>query len=124
VLTWDAKASRLVLLEEGPDSERFARTTVTLSEDTNAVALLPSRVPSTHMFVFDEARQLGGSHVQYALSAIAPGTLLGAPGQRYRKATLLSGDEPIEGFAALEAHGALYVLALQGSLKLLRVALN
>jgi hypothetical protein len=75
------------------------------------------------MFLFDEERQLGGIRAQYQLSVIAPGTLLGAIGARYRKAALLSGTEPIETFAAVEAQDALYVLVLQGGLKLLRVGL-
>lgn len=124
VLTWDAPTRRLSLLEQIPDADRVSRTTVSLSEGTGKVALLPSPIRSTYMFLFDEERQLGGIRAHYQLSVIAPGTLLGALGARYRKGTLLSGSEPVEGFAAVESQDALYVLALQGGLKLLRVALS
>ena len=123
VLTWDAPTRRLSLLEQKPDTEKVSRTTVTLSEGTGKVALLSSPVRSMYVFLFDEQRQTGGIRAQYQLSVIAPGTFLGAFGARYRKGTLLSGPEPVEGFAAVEAPDALYVLALQGGLKLLRVAL-
>ncbi len=123
VLTWDAQTRRLILLEQQSEVEKISRTTISLSEGTGTVALLPARTPSTSLFLFDEERQLGGIRVQHQLSIIAPGHLLGAIGARYRKATLLSGSEPIEGFAAVETQDALYVLALQGGLKLLRLRL-
>lgn len=123
VLTWDAQTRRLYLLEQRSDMEKASRTTISLSEGTGTVALLPSPVRSTYLFLFDEESQLGGIRTQHQLSIIAPGYLLGAIGTRYRKATLLSGTEPIEGFSALETQDALYVLALQGGLKLLRLGL-
>jgi hypothetical protein len=123
VLTWDAQTRRLSLLEQQSETEKVSRTTISLSEGTGTVALLPAPARSTYMFLFDEERQLGGIRAQHQISIIAPGYLLGGIGARYRKATLLSGPEPIEGFAAVEAHDALYVLALQGGLKLLRLRL-
>jgi hypothetical protein len=124
VLTWDAQTRRLSLLEQRSETEKISRSTITLSEGTGTVALLPAPGRSTYMFLFDEERQLGGVRAQHQLSIIAPGYLLGAIGARYRKATLLSGTEPIEGFAAVEVPDALYVLALQGGLKLLRLGLS
>ncbi|HYW82889.1 MAG TPA: hypothetical protein VFB30_06525 [Spirochaetia bacterium] len=123
VLTWDAQTRRLSLLEERSGAARISRSTITLSERTGTVALLTAPGRSTYMFLFDEERQLGGIRAQHQLSIIAPGYLLGAIGTRYRKAALLSGTEPIEGFAAVETQDALYVLALQGGLKLLRLGL-
>jgi hypothetical protein len=123
VLTWDSQTRRLSLLEERSPTERVSRSTITLSEGTGTVALLPAPGRSTYMFLFDEERQLGGIRTQHQLSIIAPGYLLGAIGARYRKASLLSGTEPIEGFAAVETQDALYVLALQGGLKLLRLGI-
>ena len=123
VLTWDAQTRRLFLLEQRSETEKISRSTITLSEGTGTVALLPAPGRSTYMFLFDEERQLGGMRVRHQLSIIAPGYLLGAIGARYRKATLLSGMEPIDGFAATETQDALYVLALQGGLKLLRLGL-
>jgi hypothetical protein len=123
VLTWDAHTRRLSLLEQRSEMAKISRTTISLSEGTGTVALLPAPARSTYMFLFDEERQLGGIRAQHQLSVIAPGYLLGAIGARYRKATLLSGTEPIEGFAAVETQDALYVLALQGGLKLLRLGL-
>jgi hypothetical protein len=123
VLTWDARTRRLVLLEQRSEMEKISRTTVSLSEGTGTVALLPAPARSTYMFLFDEERQLGGIRAQHQLSIIGPGYRLGAIGARYRKATLLSGMEPIEGFAAVETQDALYVLVLQGGLKLLRLEL-
>lgn len=124
VLTWDAQTRRLYLLEQQSDMAKVSRTTISLSEGTGTVALLPAPTRSTYMFLFDEERQLGGIWAQHQLSIIAPGYLLGAIGARYRKATLLSGTEPIEGFSAVETQDALYVLALQGGLKLLRFGLS
>jgi len=123
VLTWDAQTRRLFLLEQRSETEKISRSTITLSEGTGTVTLLPAPGRSTYMFLFDEERQPGGMRVRHQLSIIAPGYLLGAIGARYRKATLLSGMDPIDGFAAAETQDALYVLALQGGLKLLRLGL-
>jgi hypothetical protein len=124
VLTWDAQTRRLFLLEQKPDTDKVSRTTISLSEGTGTVVLLPAPARATSIFLFDEEKQTGGIRAQHQLSIIAPGYLLGAIGARYRKAILLSGAESIEGFAAVEAQDALYVLALQGGLKLLRLELG
>jgi hypothetical protein len=125
VLTWDASTRRLYLLEGEPGASRGSRTTVTLCDGTATVALLPVRERSRYLFLFDEERRRGGGgRVQHDLSLIAPAHVLGALGSRYRKTVLLSGDERIEGFAALEARNALYILANQGKLSLLRVGLG
>ena len=128
VLTWDPRAHRLFLLEEEPRSGEFRRTTVTLCDGTVTVVLLPADASpgSSRMgfrFLFDEARRLGGGKVKYYLSLLTADASRGIAARRYRKTVLLSGDEPIESFAAAEASDALYILALQGSLKLLRIGL-
>jgi hypothetical protein len=124
VLTWSAVDRRLSLIEQKAGSQDVARTTVTLCDGTETVALLPARQGNAYVILFDEARRLGGGRVAYELSLVAPASTLGALGQRYRKATLLSGEKPIQGFSAVEAQGALYVLALQDGLKLVRLGLN
>ena len=123
VLSWDGQTRRLLLFEERGGSSSFDRSTVTLSEDTGTVVLLPGRGPSRYMFLFDEARRQGAGKVTHDLSLIAPAGMLGRSGQRYLKAILMSGPRPIPGFAAVETADALYVLAVQGNLRLLRVAL-
>jgi hypothetical protein len=124
LVTWDAAARRLFLLEEqnGGKSD-FSRETVTLCDETTGVAVLPVSGRPAYLFLFDEARRSGTGGPQHALSLIAPGIGTGAIGSRYGKTTLLSGPESVQGFAAVQAQGALYVLALQGGLKLLRISL-
>jgi hypothetical protein len=124
VLTWDAGTRRLVLLEQDQPDAKPARTTVTLCDGTGTVAVLPARGHRAYLMLFDETRRLGAGRTVHELSLIAPGSSLGAPGSRYRKAVLLSGEQPIQGFAAIEAQGALYVLAQQGGLTLLRLGLS
>jgi hypothetical protein len=68
-------------------------------------------------------RSLGAGRVVSQVSLIAPGSLLGARGTRYRKAVFSSGDSRIDGFAAARTGDALYVLVSQGNLKLLRIPL-
>jgi hypothetical protein len=129
VLTWDPGKRRIFLLEEQAGSHVFLRTTVALSEGTNALSLVPSagrsslsrpdtmRRQSGFLFLFDEVKRRGGGKVSYRLCVLEPGV-------RYRKRVLLSGDTPIGGFATLPANDALYILALQGDLKLLRLSLS
>jgi hypothetical protein len=114
VLSWDAAARRLLLLEDQREGDAMTRTTVTLCDETAAVALLPSR--DGYLFLFDESRRGGGGGPRHALSLIA------RQGVRYRKTVLLSGPERIEGFAAVKVDDALYVIAVQGGVKLLRAA--
>jgi hypothetical protein len=121
LLTWDAAARRLYLLEQKKGASDFSRETVTLCDETGTVALLPVVGRTSYLFLFDEARRSGTGGPQHVLSLIAPG--LGALGSRYGKTTLIAGPENIEGFAAVQAPGSLYVLVLQGGLKLLRVGL-
>ena len=124
VLTWDTSTRRLFLLEGEPGASRLSRTTVTLCDATATVALLPARERSRYLFLFDEERRRGAGRVQHDLSLIAPAHVLGALGSRYRKTVLLSGDQRIEGFAAIEALNALYIVANNGKLTLLRVGLG
>jgi hypothetical protein len=113
VLTWDAAARRLLLLEEPRKGDAMTRTTVTLCDETTTVALLPVR--DGYLFLFDESRRGAVGGPQHVLSMIS------RQGMRYRKTVLLAGAERIEGFSAARAADGLYVLALQGGVKLLRV---
>jgi hypothetical protein len=97
---------------------------VTVCDGTDTVALLPGQSDSTFLIVFDEVRAVGGGRFVSQVSLIAPGSLLGARGSRYRKAVLWSGDARIDGFAAARTPDALYVLVSQGSVKLLRIPLT
>jgi hypothetical protein len=123
VLTWDSRARRLLLLEERPGTPDFLRTTVTLCDGTASVALLPPHRRPGFLFLFDEIRRSGAGLTEHQLSLLVPGPMLGGLGTRYDKAVILSGALPIEGFAAAETADALYVLALQGTLKLIRIGL-
>lgn len=121
VLTWDVRSRRLLLIEEKPGKEGFSRTTVTLCDGTTTVALLPPHKRAGFLFLFDEIRHSGAGSTEHVLSLLSPGGLLGGFGSRYEKSVILSGPQPIEGFSALETPDAIYVLALQGTLKLLRI---
>ncbi len=124
VISYSPKARRLFLHRESGPSKAFSTVTVTVCDGTSGVALLPGESDSTFLFLFDETRTLSAGRTAYQLSMIAPGSLLGARGTRYRKAALTEGDVRIDGFAAARTADALYVLVSQGSLKLLRVALS
>jgi hypothetical protein len=113
VLTWEEGSQRLLLLEEKPGGA-MERTTVTLCDETSTVAILPAR--SGYLFLYDEAQKGAVGGPRHALS------LLSRVGGRYRKTTLLSGAGPIEAFAAARTADALYVVVLQGGIKLVRVA--
>jgi hypothetical protein len=115
VLTWDPGARRLLLLEEKRGGEGMTRTTVTLCDETTCVALMPVR--DGYLFLFDETRRgdLGGP--QHVLS------LISRQGLRYRKTVLLSGA-PVEGFAAVMAKDAVYILAVQAGLKMIRAGVS
>jgi hypothetical protein len=116
VLSWDAEARRLILLEERQAGGAMSRTTVTLCDETTNVALLP--VHDGYLFLFDESRRGGVSGPQHTLS------LISRAGARYRKTVLLSGTHSIDGFSAVRAGEALYVIAVQGGVKLLRVDIS
>ncbi|HTP59986.1 MAG TPA: hypothetical protein VMM82_13775 [Spirochaetia bacterium] len=121
VLTWDARSRRLLLLEGRQGREDFSRTTVTLCDGTVTVALLPPHRRAGFLFLFDEVRHSGSGSTEYQLSLLSPGAVLGGLGSRYQKEAVLSGQLPIESFAALETTDAIYILALQGTLKLIRL---
>jgi hypothetical protein len=123
VLTWDAHGRRLLLLEETPGHPGFRRTTVTLCDGTGTVALLPPHRRPGFLFLFDEIRRSGAGLTGHQLSLLFPGPVLGGLVSRYEKSVVLSGPLPIESFTAIEAADALYVLALQGTLKLIRIDL-
>jgi hypothetical protein len=124
VLAWDAKARRLRLHQETDSAGAFSTATVTVCDGTGTVALLPGQSDSTFLMLFDEIRSLGAGRIVSQLSLIAPGSLIGARGSRYRKAVLASGEERVDGFAAARTSDALYVLVSQGDVKLLRVPLT
>jgi hypothetical protein len=126
VLCWDPDARRLRLLEEkGTEgSASISRETVTLSEQTSQVALLALPEDRGFLALYDEARNLGSGRLRFDVCLIAPGLSLGTGGARYRKAVLLSGDEPVQGLAAVSDGRALYVMVQQGSLRILRVPLS
>ena len=92
-------------------------------EDVVVLSADVSNSDYSFLFLFDETRTISAGRTVYQLSLVAPGSLLGAHGTRYRKAALASGDVRIDGFAAARTPDALYVLVSQGNLKLLRIAL-
>lgn len=124
VVSYSPRERRLFLHQESGGAQSFSSQTVTVCDGTSAVALLPGGTESTFLFLFDEARTVGAGRTDWQLSLVAPGSLLGVRGSRYRKAVLASGDLRIEGFAAARTADALYVLLSQGTLKLLRVPLS
>jgi len=124
VVSYDPKARRLYLHQESEPSKTFSTVTVTVCDGTSGVALLPGASDSSFLFLFDETRTVGAGRTAYQLSLIAPGSLLGARGGRYRKAALAAGDLRIDGFAAARTADALYVLLSQGNLRLLRIPLS
>ncbi len=124
VVSWDAKARRLVLHKQNASGGVFSSETVTVCDGTEEVALLPGQTDATFLVLFDQVLSLGAGKTSSQLSLIAPGPILGARGTRYRKAVLCSGDSNIGGFAAVRTSDALYVLVSQGDLKLLRIALT
>jgi hypothetical protein len=124
VVSWDAKARRLILHQESAPGGAFSSTVVTLCDGTGTVALLPGQTDANPMVLFDEIRPLGAGRTVSQVSLIASGSLLGTRGTRYRKAVLSSGGANIEGFAAARTPDALYVLLSQGELKLLRIPLT
>ena len=123
VLSWDSKARRLLLHQESARPGAFTTSTVTVCDGTGSVALLPGQSDSTFLIVFDEVRSVGAGRTVSQVSLIAPGSLLGARGTRYRKAVLSSGETGIDGLAAVRTADALYVLVSQGNVKLLRIPL-
>jgi hypothetical protein len=124
VVTWDARSRRIILHQEGAPGGSFTSATVTLSDGTRQLALLPGDSESTVMVVFDETHSVGAGRTEYQVSVIAPGSLLGSWGGRYRKAVLTSGEAPIDGLAAVRSADALYVLASQGDLALFRIPIT
>ena len=123
VVTWDPGRRRIILHQETGTEGRFSISTVTLCDGTKQVALLPGGSESSIAVVFDETHPAGAGRTDYQVSLIAPGSLLGGWGGRYRKAVVTSGESPIDGLAAVRTPGALYVLVSQGDLKLFRIPL-
>jgi hypothetical protein len=123
VLSWDPKQRRLLLLRERDAGGAFSTETVTVCDGTDAVALLPGRGDSSFLFLLDETRSLGGGRSVSQLSVIAPGSVLGTGGPRYRKGILAAGEAKIDGFAAARTADSLYVLLSQGDVRLLRIPL-
>ena len=123
VLSWDEAARRLILQEQKSPETAFTTTTVTLCDGTGSVAILPGSSASSYLILFDETRLSGGGATVSQLSLLAPGSLIGAGRTRYRKAVIASGESPILGFAATRVADALYVIVVQGALKLYRIAL-
>ena len=126
VLTWIPSTRRVELLTLGQDASVRSRTTVTISAGTNEVQALPfpgisqtDQEPRADrlLFLYDDARRLGGGRWHYEISLLAPAGW-GLAG-RYRRVVLLTGADPIESFSALEAGGRLYVLVKQDGVKLL-----
>jgi hypothetical protein len=124
VVTWDAKLRRLILHQENAPGGVFSSATVTVCDGTQTVALLRGQTDATFRVLFNEVRSLGAGRTVSEISLIAPGSLLGGRGTRYRKAIVCSGDSSIDGFAAVRTADALYVLVSQGDLKLLRIPLT
>jgi len=124
VVSWDAKLRRLILHQENAPGGGFSSATVTVCDGTETVALLRGQTDATLLVLFDEVRSLGAGRTVSEISLIAPGSLLGGRGTRYRKAIVCSGDSNIDGFAAVRTADALYVLVSQGDLKLLRIPLT
>ncbi|HUI72729.1 MAG TPA: hypothetical protein VL354_19560 [Spirochaetia bacterium] len=136
VLSWDPATRRLELVVQGPGESRLSQSLVTMSNGTSKVALLPQGESSGHstgsrpaatsdhlLFLYDEARLLGGGRVLYELCLLTPGSGWGPVARKYRKLILASGAEPIVDFSALETNGRLYVLVHQDGLKLLGLKL-
>ncbi len=124
VLSWDEATRRLLLQEQSTAGSPFSKTTVTLCDGTSSLALLPGDAGARYLMLFDETRISGDGVTASQLSLIAPGSLVGAGGARYRKSIIASGEKPIEGFAAARTSNALYVLLAQGGLKLYRISLR
>jgi hypothetical protein len=124
VVTWDSRTRRIILHEQASPGAGLSTATVTLCDGTRQLALLPGDSESTVLVVFDETHSIGAGKTAYQVSLIAPGSLLGGRGSRYRKAVVTSGETPIEGFAAARAADALYVLVSQRDLRLFRIPLS
>jgi hypothetical protein len=123
VVAWEPKVRTLVLHRETASGGVFSSSTVTLCDGTQTIALLPGQSDETFLVIFDEVRSLGAGKTVSQVSLIAPGSLLGAWGTRYRKTVLCSGNSCIDGFAAVRTADALYVLVSQGNLRLMRIPL-
>ena len=143
VLSWDPQSHRLSLFRGGPGAASLARTTVSLSENTTAVALVEDNQRersgiagsadrstteagegrSRLLFLYDEGRRMGGGRVLHELSLLTPVSGQGEGRGRYRRTVLAAGDQPVADFSALQVSDSLYVLVLQESLKLIRFRL-
>ncbi len=124
VVSYSARARRLLLHQEAAGASAFSSQTVTVCDGTTGVALLPGASDSSFLFVFDETRTLSAGRTSYQLSLIAPGYMVGALGARYRKAVLAEGARRIDAFAAARTADALYVLVSQGGVRILRIPLG
>ncbi len=124
VVTWNAAARRLLLHRQDVPGGIFSTQAVTVCDGTEDVAVLPGQTDATFLVLFDEVLSLGAGRTLSQVSLIAPGSILGARGSRYRKAIVCSGDSSINGFSAVRTADALYVLVSQGDLRLIRVPLT
>ncbi|HVO40127.1 MAG TPA: hypothetical protein VMV03_13945 [Spirochaetia bacterium] len=121
VFSWDERTKRLSLVRVPADGSPVARSVVSLSEGTTAVSLLAKG--SRLFFLYDEIRRMGGNRVLYELSLLVPGQGVQTGPGRLRRIVLASSDQPLSDFSALVASDELFVLLLQGSLKLMRLSL-
>jgi hypothetical protein len=120
VLSWDGSTRRLLLFEDAHDGRAPVTTTVTISDDTHVVALLPGHSGGPQLFLFDETNPSGGLRA-HRVSLVAPAAALGQPGNRYLKSVLFEGTQAVEGLDAVETPGALYVLVQSAGMTLVRV---
>lgn len=119
VATWEAGSRRILLLEPLAGGA-FRQTTATLCDGTNGLFL--AWTPDGWLFVYDEVRPAPLGRWAWELCVLSPQPR--AVGQtRYRRSVIRSAAEPIAGFRALVAGGALFVLELRGELRLLKTPL-
>jgi len=123
VVSYSPKARRLLLHQGADGAPGFSSQTVTVCDGTTAVALLPGGSDSSYFIVYDETRTVSAGRTSYQVSVVAPGSLLGAGGARYRKAVIAESEHRVDGVAAARAPGSLYVLVSQGGLRLWRIPL-
>jgi hypothetical protein len=123
VLSWEPDSRRLVLRERGPDGG-LTRSMVTLCDNTDSVAMVRAGPSRALLYLFVEGRPRVAGGVGYQLSLLAPGSVLGKGGSRYRKAVLCAADGPITSFSAVASADALWVLVAREGVTLLRVGLS
>lgn len=119
VTTWDPASRRILLLERAAGDDVFRQTTVTVCDGTSSLFLVWT--PSGWLFVYDEVKPAPLGRWTWELGVLSPEPrTVGRP--RYRRSVVSSGSEPLSGFRALIAEGALFVLELRGALRLLKTA--